>query len=58
MYTNFNLASRYFKINGIGDTTFWETSIKNYGFEKSSEQPVLLDSIKSNIPQENLNLSE
>ena len=35
-----------------------ETSIKNYGFEKSSEQPVLLDSITSNIPQENLNLSE
>ena len=56
IYINFTL--RYFKIDGIGDTTLWETAIKNYGFEKSSEQPVSLDSITSNIPQGNLSLSE
>ena len=58
LYINFNFALRYFKIDGIGDTNLWETSIKNYGFEKLSEQPVSLDSITSKIAQENLNLSE
>ena len=58
IYTNFNFTLRYLKIDGIGDTTLWEISIKNYGFEKSSEQPVSLDSLTSNIPQEHLNLSE
>ena len=58
IYINFNFTLRYFKIDGIGDTTLWETAIKNYRFEKSSEQPVSLDSITSNIPQGNLSLSE
>ena len=58
IYINLNFTLRYFKIDGIGDTTLWETAIKNYGFEKSSEQPVSLDSITSNIPQGNLSLSE
>ena len=56
MSTNFNFTLRYFKIDGIGDTTLWETAMKNY--EKSLEQLVSLDSITSNIPQENLSLSE
>lgn len=42
----------------IGETANWETSIKNQGFEKSSEQPVSLDSITNDILRENLNLSE
>ena len=58
IYTNVNFALRYFKIDGIGGTTFWETAIKSYGFEKSSEQPVSIDSITSNIPQENWSLSK
>ena len=58
IYVNFNFTLRYFKIDGIGDATLWETAIKNYGFEKSSEQPVSLDSITSNIPQGNLSLFE
>ena len=60
IYINFNFTLRYFKIDGIGDTTLWEKAIKNYGlnYEKSSEQPVSLDSITRNIPQGNLSLSE
>ena len=58
IYTNFNFALRYFKIDGAGDTTLWEKAIKSYGLEKSSEQPVSSDSTTSNIPQENLRLSE
>ena len=58
IYTNVNFSLRYFKIDGIGGTTLWETAIKNYGFEKSSEQPVSIDSITSNIPQENWSLSK
>ena len=58
IYTNVNFALRYFKTDGIEDTTLWETAIKNYRFEKSSEQPVSIDSITSNMLQENLSLSE
>ena len=56
----FQFHLRYFKIDGIGDTTLWEKAIKIYGlnYEKSSEQPVSLDSITRNIPQGDLSLSE
>ena len=45
-------------MDGIGNNSLWKTTIKNYSYEKRSEQQVSLNSLLSKLPEEHLELSQ